>query len=62
MERFEVKKVGNDWFVFDNTDNTPITKACPEDVAKEICEDFNAMAQHDFRSIGGPDLRGNKPN
>jgi hypothetical protein len=50
---YEVKQVGSRFKVWSNKANDWITHACTKDIADEICEDFNKMANKDFSPIGG---------
>lgn len=60
LKRYEVKHEGKQIRVFDTIDKKYITKDCPSmKVAQEICDDFNAMENKDFRPLGLPDFRPN---
>lgn len=57
--RYEIKKDGNKLKVWDSKDKVWITRELPSmEIANEICNDFNAMDNKDFRPIGMPDFSG----
>jgi hypothetical protein len=49
--RYEVKKEGNHFKVWDTKNQSWMTKNCPEGIAKEICDDFNRMEGGDYSPI-----------
>lgn len=55
--KYEVKKVGESWKVWNNINKVFITNDVPfEEIANEICEDFNAMDNKDYRPLGLPNF------
>ena len=55
--RYEVKEDGKKLKVWDSKDKVWITKELPSiDIANEICHDFNAMDNKDFRPIRLPNF------
>lgn len=55
--KFEIKKEGKRLRVWNNEKSVYITKDLPSmKIAQEICDDFNAMANKDYRPIGMPDF------
>lgn len=57
-KRYEVKEVDKSFKVWDNKGKVWITKEVPtKEIADEICNDFNAMDNKDFRPIGLPNFK-----
>lgn len=52
---FEVRQEALGFRVYDIDKNVPISHVCPEEIAKEICSDFNKMANQDYSPLFNAD-------